>query len=148
MNSKIILSLLAGLVLGVLLLLGGCYWFHHGAGYMGHGGMMGGNYNVHTNGIAEAGMGSGGMMSGGMMGVPIQGEAPVVEKNGALAKGYEQAKITCTQCHALPNPNLHTAEDWPAVFDRMKKHIAEFKKVNPNEAQWKSIVNYYQANAK
>jgi hypothetical protein len=31
--------------------------------------------------------------------------------------------IACTQCHALPDPQRHTAREWPAVVRRMKRHI-------------------------
>ena len=31
----------------------------------------------------------------------------------ALLQGY------CAQCHALPGPGRHTADEWPAVLDRM-----------------------------
>ena len=32
--------------------------------------------------------------------------------------------IACSQCHALPDPRRHTAREWPAVVERMKRHIA------------------------
>jgi hypothetical protein len=31
--------------------------------------------------------------------------------------------IACTQCHALPDPQRHTAAEWPGVVDRMKRHM-------------------------
>ena len=31
--------------------------------------------------------------------------------------------IACTQCHALPDPQRHTAREWPAVVQRMRRHI-------------------------
>jgi hypothetical protein len=31
--------------------------------------------------------------------------------------------IACTQCHALPDPRRHTAGEWPAVVERMKRHM-------------------------
>jgi hypothetical protein len=31
--------------------------------------------------------------------------------------------IACTQCHALPDPRRHTAREWPAVVERMKRHM-------------------------
>jgi hypothetical protein len=31
--------------------------------------------------------------------------------------------IACTQCHALPDPLRHTAREWPAVVQRMRRHI-------------------------
>lgn len=32
--------------------------------------------------------------------------------------------IACTQCHGLPDPQRHTALEWPAVVERMKRHMA------------------------
>lgn len=33
-------------------------------------------------------------------------------------------EIACSQCHALPDPGRHTAAEWPAVVERMKRHMA------------------------
>lgn len=32
--------------------------------------------------------------------------------------------IACSQCHALPDPQRHTAEEWPLVVKRMQAHMA------------------------
>jgi len=32
--------------------------------------------------------------------------------------------IACTQCHGLPDPQRHTAREWPSVVERMKRHMA------------------------
>jgi hypothetical protein len=32
--------------------------------------------------------------------------------------------LACSQCHALPDPQRHTARHWPAVVERMKRHMA------------------------
>lgn len=32
-------------------------------------------------------------------------------------------EIACSQCHALPDPQSHTAREWPAVVERMKRHM-------------------------
>jgi hypothetical protein len=32
--------------------------------------------------------------------------------------------LACSQCHALPDPQRHTAREWPAVVERMKGHMA------------------------
>lgn len=32
--------------------------------------------------------------------------------------------IACTQCHALPDPQRHTAREWPAVVKRMRGYMA------------------------
>jgi cytochrome c5 len=32
--------------------------------------------------------------------------------------------LACSQCHSLPEPRSHTAREWPAVVERMKRHMA------------------------
>ena len=32
--------------------------------------------------------------------------------------------IACSQCHALPDPQRHSAREWPAVVKRMQGHMA------------------------
>jgi hypothetical protein len=32
--------------------------------------------------------------------------------------------LACSQCHALPDPQRHTAREWPAIVERMKRHMA------------------------
>ena len=39
------------------------------------------------------------------------------------APGLALFRQTCAQCHALPDPTLHTADEWPVVVDRMRKNM-------------------------
>lgn len=32
--------------------------------------------------------------------------------------------LACSQCHALPDPQRHTASEWPGVVKRMQQHMA------------------------
>jgi cytochrome c2 len=32
--------------------------------------------------------------------------------------------LACSQCHALPDPQRHTAREWPGVVQRMQGHMA------------------------
>ena len=32
--------------------------------------------------------------------------------------------IACSQCHALPDPQRHSAREWPSVVQRMQQHMA------------------------
>ena len=70
-------------------------------------------------------------------------EAPSEEETAALVaylKKYGQSEmdpghpalrsdagkmfsIACTQCHALPDPRRHTRGEWPAVVERMRRHM-------------------------
>ena len=36
----------------------------------------------------------------------------------------EMFAIACSQCHALPDPRRHTAREWPAIVERMRRHMA------------------------
>ena len=63
--------------------------------------------------------------------------------------------IACTQCHALPDPRRHTASEWPAVVERMKRHMLwanrivgpEELKTNPT-LQTDEIVRFLQRHAR
>jgi len=34
---------------------------------------------------------------------------------------------TCSRCHVLPDPGQHTAEEWPAVVERMRQNMARMR---------------------
>lgn len=55
--------------------------------------------------------------------------------------------FTCAQCHALPDPRQHTAEQWPAVVARMKSHEAVMGKVVPDAEKTGEIIKFLQQNA-
>ena len=35
----------------------------------------------------------------------------------------ESFRLACAQCHALPDPRMHTPKEWPAVVARMQKNM-------------------------
>ena len=41
-------------------------------------------------------------------------------------------KLACQQCHVLPDPKRHTAEEWPAVVARMQKNMEWMNRVVGN----------------
>ena len=55
---------------------------------------------------------------------------------------------TCSLCHALPDPQQHTAEEWPAVVARMRQHMVSQGKTVPNEAAIGEIIGFLQRHAK
>jgi hypothetical protein len=55
---------------------------------------------------------------------------------------------TCVLCHALPDPQQHTAEEWPAVIERMRQNMITQGKTVPNEATIGEIVVFLQRHAK
>jgi hypothetical protein len=53
------------------------------------------------------------------------GQREIDPHHPALATPAGQAfSIACSQCHALPDPQQHTAREWPIVVERMKRHMA------------------------
>lgn len=70
----------------------------------------------------------------------------------------DQAKafrLACKQCHTLPDPQRHTAAEWPAVVARMEKNMLWMNRVvgskpDPDEPQLRieDIVGYLQKHAR
>jgi len=42
-------------------------------------------------------------------------------------------KLACEQCHVLPDPQRHTAVEWPAVVARMEKNMEWMNRVVGNQ---------------
>lgn len=60
-------------------------------------------------------------------------QAPIDPKHPALAtKAGGIFALACSQCHALPDPQRHTAREWPEVVARMKQHLAWTNRVVGN----------------
>ncbi len=38
---------------------------------------------------------------------------------------------TCSQCHELPSPKMHTPQEWPPVVDRMLQRLRTREELNP-----------------
>jgi hypothetical protein len=51
-------------------------------------------------------------------------------------------KNTCSQCHALPDPKLHTADEWPNVVKRMRTNMQNMGKGVVTDQEMKEIVSY------
>jgi mono/diheme cytochrome c family protein len=63
--------------------------------------------------------------------------------------------IACAQCHVLPDPKRHTADEWPQIVERMKRNIAWANRVtgDPNlrttpELDTAEIVRFLQRNSR
>ena len=53
------------------------------------------------------------------------GQSEIDPRHPALAtRAGEAFGLACSQCHALPDPQRHTAREWPIVVERMKRHMA------------------------
>lgn len=60
------------------------------------------------------------------------------------SKGAVLLQQFCTQCHALPDPEKHTAHEWPAVVDRMKGYMESMGKTVPKEKELQELVDFLQ----
>ena len=38
----------------------------------------------------------------------------------------------CSQCHNLPNPKMHSTDDWPIMFEKMTEHSRLMAGLNPD----------------
>ena len=45
------------------------------------------------------------------------------------ARAGESFRVACSQCHVLPDPRRHTAQEWPAVVARMQKNMEWMNRV-------------------
>ena len=87
-------------------------------------------------GGASAGMmGSGGMMGGGVQ-PPVGGNATV--STSAVASEY------CAACHALPQPTLHSADEWPLVVRRMEGYMRAQGRSVPSPEDERRILAYLE----
>jgi hypothetical protein len=59
-------------------------------------------------------------------------------------KGRDEFAVVCSQCHALPDPRVHSAEDWPAVFSRMERNMERMQVQRPGSAVSTDILLYLQ----
>lgn len=62
-------------------------------------------------------------------------------------KGRDEFAIVCSQCHAVPDPRVHSAQDWPAVYSRMERNMERMGVRTPTATQTGDILLYLQAQA-
>lgn len=67
----------------------------------------------------------------------------------------EPFRLACSQCHVLPDPRRHTAEEWPAVVARMQQNMEWMNRVvgshpDPDEPQLRveAILGFLQRHAR
>jgi hypothetical protein len=99
-------------------------------------------------GMMGPGMMGPGMMHGGMMqGTPAPSAEPLPDAGSAGAK---LVSTYCVQCHAAPNPALHTAKQWTDVTQRMHIRMeGGWQGVKtPTEREMRTIVSYMQKYAR
>jgi cytochrome c5 len=70
-------------------------------------------------------------------------ESAALETPGARA-----FKSICSQCHALPDPEKHTAQEWPVVTERMKGYMKSMGKAVSEENELLEIIGFLQKQGK
>ncbi len=86
----------------------------------------------------------------GMMGGMMGGSPPsaVLDAETRKAPGAAVFRQTCSSCHALPAPSMHTAAEWPAVVARMKQHMIALGKAVPPRETLDEIIAFLQDHAR
>lgn len=74
--------------------------------------------------------------------------APLEKPGTPDTPGFRLFRQTCSQCHALPDPRLHTAEEWFGVVDRMRKNMEIMGKPTITDQERERIVSYLNQNAR
>lgn len=59
-------------------------------------------------------------------------------------KGRDEFSVVCQQCHALPDPRVHSADDWPAVYARMERNMERMQVKAPGGTVGTDILLYLQ----
>ena len=74
--------------------------------------------------------------------IGIAGYIIVSQVNGS--GGRALFRRTCSQCHQLPNPESHTAEQWPRIVKRMVDHLQYGGKHLITERRKEKIITYLE----
>lgn len=61
-----------------------------------------------------------------------------------VGKGRDEFAIVCSQCHALPDPRVHSADDWPTVYSRMERNMDRMRVQPPGASASADILLYLQ----
>jgi cytochrome c5 len=59
-------------------------------------------------------------------------------------KGRDEFAVVCNQCHALPDPRVHSPADWPAVYARMERNMERMQVQAPGGSVSTDILLYLQ----
>lgn len=55
---------------------------------------------------------------------------------------------TCTQCHALPDPRQHSAQEWSGVIARMQEHMRDYAVPLPDRESVKDIESFLEQHSR
>ena len=57
-------------------------------------------------------------------------------------------EATCSQCHVLPDPRQHTANEWRGVVGRMTQNMKAMGKPLPDQTTLETVIEFLQTHAK
>lgn len=57
-------------------------------------------------------------------------------------------QTTCARCHALPDPQQHTAVEWPSVVARMQRNMLAMNRAVPDEQTIGEVIGFLQRHAR
>lgn len=106
------------------------------------------NSNAKQNNMGMMGMGHCMMRDRMPKGISPD-QLPEPDSEGASLLGK-----FCSQCHGIPGPGMHTAEEWPRVVARMNQRMQMMSTRRmmmhieaPNENEYKILMEYIEKNA-
>ena len=107
-------------------------------------GMMGGGMMMDRAGMKE--------MMKNMMGAQLPPGLDPAFLPEPRSSGAQLLARYCTQCHELPGPGLHTADEWPSVADRMARRMRMMSGMMhdieaPDNDELRTLVAYLQQHA-
>lgn len=59
-------------------------------------------------------------------------------------RGRDVFEATCSRCHLLPDPQVHSPADWPAVVLRMERNMERMRIGGVSSEQAQQIVRYLE----
>ncbi len=68
-----------------------------------------------------------------------------VAENLPAGPGKDAFVATCSRCHALADPKVHSPPDWPVVVMRMERNMEKMRVSGVSRPQAEAIVQYLQA---
>jgi cytochrome c5 len=74
----------------------------------------------------------------------LQAHALKVAQNLPAGPGRDQFEATCSRCHALADPKVHSPPDWPVVVMRMEKNMEKMRVSGVTHDQAVTIIAYLQ----
>ena len=72
---------------------------------------------------------------------------PMSPQRTGQPSGWVEFAQTCSQCHGLPSPRMHTASQWPEVVARMRYIMSSSGAPIPSQQAFDDITRYLSTEA-